>query len=162
MRYAVIESPIGDLLAARDDVGLTEVQFPAGRHPQVARTGWVRDDAAFDDVRDQFARYFAGSLTEFDLPLNPVGTAFQKRVWAALVQIPYGETRSYGKTAVAIGVPSASRAVGLANGRNPIPIIVPCHRVIGANGSLTGFAGGLDTKRWLLSHELQHAGLFAS
>ena len=122
----------------------------------------MRDDTAFDDVRGQLAEYFAGDRTAFDLPLHPTGTAFQQRVWAALREIPYGETRSYGVQASAIGAPvSASRAVGTANGQNPISIIVPCHRVIGANGALVGYGGGLPAKRWLLGHEAQHAGLFA-
>ena len=101
------------------------------------------------------------SGSEFELPLHAAGTAFQQRVWAALCDIPYGETASYGATATAIGAPTASRAVGLANGQNPISIIVPCHRVIGANGSLTGYGGGLEAKQWLLAHEAAHAGLFA-
>jgi methylated-DNA-[protein]-cysteine S-methyltransferase len=162
MKYTIIESPVGPLLAARDDVGLVELQLPEGKHEQRPRPGWVRDDAAFEDVRVQLAEYFAGTRTEFDLPLHASGTPFQQKVWAALMDIPYGETASYGATAAAIGSPTASRAVGLANGQNPIPIIVPCHRVVGANGSLTGYGGGLDTKRWLLSHEAAHAGLFAS
>jgi len=161
MKYTIIASPIGDLLAARDEDGLAELQLPAGKHAQRPQQAWVRDDSAFDDVRTQLEEYFEGERTEFDLPLSPSGTAFQRRVWTALRDIPYGETRSYGQTAQAIGSPSASRAVGLANGQNPIPIIVPCHRVVGADGSLTGYGGGLDTKRWLLGHEAQHAGLFA-
>ena len=161
MKYTIIPSPIGPLLAARDEVGLAELQLPTGKHEQRPHPSWERDDAAFDDVRTQLAEYFSGARTEFDLPLHASGTAFQKKVWAALRDIPYGETTSYGKTAVAVGSPSASRAVGLANGQNPIPIIVPCHRVVGANGSLTGYGGGLDTKKWLLAHEAAHAGLFA-
>jgi methylated-DNA-[protein]-cysteine S-methyltransferase len=118
----------------------------------------VRDDAAFAEVRTQLNEYFAGTRTEFDVPLNAAGSAFQKRVWAALMTIPYGETTSYGKIAAGIGAPDAARAVGLANGQNPIPLIVACHRVIGADGSLTGYGGGLDAKRWLLAHEAQHCG----
>ena len=161
MRYTLIPSPIGTLLAARDDVGLVELQLPEGKRVQAPQPDWVRDDDAFGDVRKQLAEYFAGARTSFELPLNPRGTAFQKRVWAALTAIPYGETASYGQTAAAIGTPTASRAVGLANGQNPVPVIVPCHRVVGADGSLTGYGGGLATKRWLLAHEAQHAGLFA-
>jgi methylated-DNA-[protein]-cysteine S-methyltransferase len=161
-RYTYIDSPLGDLLAVRDDVGLTGLYLPTGKHPVSVRPEWTRDDAAFDDVRTQLDEYFAGTRQEFDLHLNAAGTAFQKRVWAALVEIPYGETSSYGKTAAAVGAPEAARAVGLANGQNPISIVVPCHRVIGADGSLTGYGGGLDAKRWLLSHEASHAGLFAS
>lgn len=162
MRYTFIDSPLGSLLAVRDDVGLTGLYLPTGKNAVSPHPSWERDDDAFDDVRTQLAQYFAGTRQEFDLPLHAAGTAFQKRVWAALCDIPYGETTTYGKTAAAIGVPEAARAVGLANGQNPIPIIVPCHRVIGANGSLTGYGGGLDAKRWLLSHEASHAGLFAS
>lgn len=165
MRFTYIESPLGALLVTRDDntvVGaITGLYLPSGKHPIAARPGWVREDAAFDDLRTQLEEYFAGTRREFDVPLNAAGTAFQLRVWAALRQIPYGETASYGRTAAAIGSPTASRAVGLANGQNPISIVVPCHRVIGANGSLTGYGGGLDAKRWLLSHEAAHAGLFA-
>ncbi|MGN6608017.1 MAG: methylated-DNA--[protein]-cysteine S-methyltransferase [Jatrophihabitans sp.] len=162
MKWTIIASPIGDLLAARDEVGLTELQLPQGKRPQAPRVGWERDDGAFADVRGELDEYFAGTRREFTVPLHPAGSPFQLRVWAALAEIPYGETTSYGKTAVAIGSPTASRAVGLANGQNPIPIIVPCHRVVGANGSLTGYGGGLDAKRWLLAHEASHAGLFAS
>ena len=162
MRYSYVESPLGDLLVVRDDGGITGLYLPTGRHKKTPITGWTRDDSAFDDIRTQLGEYFAGERTEFTLPLNPSGTAFQTKVWLALRDIPYGETASYGETANAIGSPTASRAVGLANGQNPISIIVPCHRVIGANGSLTGYGGGLDAKRWLLSHEAAHAGLFAS
>jgi methylated-DNA-[protein]-cysteine S-methyltransferase len=161
MRYTYFDSPIGPLLLTRDDVGLTGLYLPNGRHPVTLDPDWERDDAAFDDVGTQLGEYFAGRRREFDLPLHPIGTPFQLRVWAALLEIPYGETTSYGKTAAEIGAPTAARAVGLANGQNPIPIIVPCHRVIGANGSLTGYGGGLDAKRWLLAHEAGHSGLFA-
>lgn len=109
---------------------------------------------------DQLRRYFAGELREFDMPLDMQGTAFQKRVWDALLKIPYGETRSYGHVANTIGAPKAVRAVGAANGRNPVPIIVPCHRVIGAGGSLTGYGGGLPLKRFLLDLESRHSHLF--
>jgi methylated-DNA-[protein]-cysteine S-methyltransferase len=162
MSYTLVESPLGPLLATRDDLGITGLFLPTGKHVGATRPEGVRDDDAFDDLRTQLADYFAGSLREFDLALHPRGTAFQQRVWAALLLIPYGETASYGATATAIGLPTASRAVGLANGQNPISIVVPCHRVVGANGSLTGYGGGLDAKRWLLSHEASHAGLFAS
>lgn len=153
MRYTYLDSPLGALLVVRDEGGLTGLYLPSGRHPVTVRPEWVRDDAAFDDVCTQLEEYFAGHRRAFDLPLHPSGTAFQKQVWTALLDIPYGETTSYGKTAAAIGAPRASRAVGLANGQNPLSIIVPCHRVIGANGSLTGYGGGLDAKRWLLAHE---------
>jgi methylated-DNA-[protein]-cysteine S-methyltransferase len=158
MLYSYLDSPLGALLVARDDVGLTALYLSTGRHQFVVPTGWDRDDDAFDDARTQLDEYFAGQRTEFDLPLHLLGTPFQQRVWAALREIPYGQTASYGQTAAAIGAPTASRAVGLANGQNPVSIVVPCHRVIGANGSLTGYGGGLDAKRWLLSHELTHSG----
>jgi methylated-DNA-[protein]-cysteine S-methyltransferase len=161
MKYTYIPSPLGDLLAVRNDGGLTGLYLPTGKHPMAVRPGWERDDTAFDDVRGQLDEYFAGRRRTFELTLNAAGTSFQKRVWSALVDIPYGETTSYGKTAAAIGSPDAARAVGLANGQNPISIIVPCHRVVGANGSLTGYGGGLDAKRWLLAHEAAHSGIFA-
>lgn len=168
--YTYLPSPLGDLLVVRADRdpatglpgGLTGLYLPTGRHAAARRDDWRRDDTAFDDVREQLAEYFAGTRREFDLPLGAAGTGFQHRVWAALTEIPYGETASYGATAVAIGAsPAASRAVGLANGQNPISIVVPCHRVVGANGALTGYAGGLDAKRWLLAHEAAHSGIFA-
>ena len=118
-----------------------------------SREGWEIDDDAFADAVAQLEAYFAGDLLEFDLELDLIGTEFQRRVWAALLTIPYGETRSYGEIAQQIGSPGASRAVGLANGHNPIGIIVPCHRVIGANGSLTGYGGGLERKKQLLDME---------
>lgn len=157
MRYSYLDSPVGALLLARDDVGITGLYLPAGKNAISPRADWVRDDAAFDDVRAQLGEYFAGTRRAFELPLHPAGTAFQQQVWTALRDIPYGQTASYGATAAAIGTPSAARAVGLANGQNPISIVVPCHRVIGANGSLTGYGGGLDAKRWLLSHETAHS-----
>ena len=161
--YTRIDSPLGALLVAGDENGLTQLWMPSGKHRHEPDPAWVEDDTAFADVRVQLDEYFAGTRTEFDLRLNPSGTAFQLQAWAALREIPYGETRSYGAQAETIGRPTAVRAVGLANGQNPISIIVPCHRVVGANGSLTGYGGGLDAKRWLLAHEAQHAsvGLFA-
>ncbi|HEX5403688.1 MAG TPA: methylated-DNA--[protein]-cysteine S-methyltransferase [Pseudonocardiaceae bacterium] len=161
MRYTHTDSPLGALLLVRDDVGLTGLFLPTGRHVMARQADWVRDDDGFDTVRTQLAEYFAGDRREFDVPLHPKGTEFQTRVWQALLDIPYGETSSYGKQAVTIGAPTAARAVGLANGKNPISIIVPCHRVVGANGSLTGYGGGIDAKQWLLAHEAGHVGLFA-
>jgi methylated-DNA-[protein]-cysteine S-methyltransferase len=161
MRYTLIASPLGELFAARDDVGITALYLPTGRNAVVPDPGWERNDAAFDELRRQLDEYFAGTRHDFELVLNASGTVFQKRVWAALRDIPFGETATYGATAAAIGTPSASRAVGLANGQNPISIVVPCHRVIGADGSLTGYGGGLAAKQWLLEHEACHAGLFA-
>ena len=122
-------------------------------HSPTDRTGWADDAATFRDVTDQLAAYFAGELTEFNVDLDLAGTEFQRRVWGALCQIPYGETWSYSQLAGKIGSSRACRAVGLANGRNPVAIIVPCHRVIGANGSLVGYGGGLDRKALLLDHE---------
>jgi methylated-DNA-[protein]-cysteine S-methyltransferase len=162
MRYSYVQSPLGGLLVTRDDDGLTGLCLPTGRYPQRVRDEWQRDDDAFDDVRHELGEYFAGALQDFTVPLSPRGSAFQKQVWRALAEIPYGETTSYGKVAVSIGHPDGARAVGVANGQNPIPIIVPCHRVIGADGSLTGYGGGLDAKRWLLDHEAKHAGLTLS
>ena len=160
--YTKIASPLGELIATRDDVGITGLYLPTGKNAVSAMPDWHRDDGAFGDLRSQLGEYFAGARQDFVLPLNAHGTAFQKRVWAALIEIPYGETASYGATAAAIGIPTASRAVGLANGQNPISIVVPCHRVVGADGSLTGYGGGLAAKQWLLSLEASHAGLFAS
>jgi methylated-DNA-[protein]-cysteine S-methyltransferase len=159
MKYTYIASPLGDMLVTRDGNGITGLDLPNSRYPRRIRDGWDRDDAGFDDVRTQLAEYFAGDRQEFDLPLDPGGNPFQSLVWQALTSIPYGETTSYGKVALSIGHPDGSRAVGSANGQNPVPIIVPCHRVIGADGSLTGYGGGLPAKRWLLDHEARHAGL---
>lgn len=146
-------SPIGVLALVCDDGALRGLYFENGQHggpPLDARTG---TNAIVDAARKQLDAYFAGRGATFDLPLAPEGTDFQKRVWRALATIPFGETRSYGEVAALIGAPRASRAVGAANGRNPIPVIVPCHRVIGADGSLTGFGGGMERKRFLLAHE---------
>jgi len=122
----------------------------------------LTDDAWFKDVAAQLDAYFAGELSTFDLEMNLLGTPFQQRVWSQLCDIPYGETISYGELARRVGNANASRAVGLANGRNPIALIVPCHRVIGANGSLTGYGGGLERKTWLLEHELRHRDAFVA
>lgn len=156
IRYDLIDSPIGPLTAAADDTGLRWLLFPQNRHEPL-REGWRHDPAPFAELRRQLAAYFAGELHDFDLPLAPQGTDFQQSVWAALRAIPYGETRSYRDQALAIGNPKGVRAVGLANGRNPLPIVIPCHRVIGANGSMTGFGGGIDTKRFLLDLEARHS-----
>lgn len=161
MITTTLDSPLGALLVARDDVGLTALYLPTGKHPVTAPASWRRADTEFGDVRIQLAEYFAGDRVDFDLPLHPAGTAFRQRVWTALRAIPYGVTASYGQIAAGIGVPGAARAVGLANGSNPLSIIVPCHRVVGANGALTGYGGGLPAKQWLLGHEAQHVGLFA-
>lgn len=149
---AVIDTPIGHLRLAATTLGLSAIDFDA--NPALAPAG--SDPAAESIIRrtaEELDRYFKGELTEFSVPLAPRGTEFQKRVWDRLRQIPFGTTTTYGSIARDLGDPNATRAVGLANGRNPIPIIVPCHRVIGADGSLTGFGGGLPRKRWLLDHE---------
>ena len=156
--YRTIESPVGTLtLAGQRDV-LAHLRMEDQTY-EPDRNGWERDDDAFCDAVAQLQRYFAGELTSFSLRMELIGTAFQRRVWAALQTIPYGETRSYGEIAEQIGAPGAFRAVGLANGRNPIGIVVPCHRVIGSNGSLTGYGGGLNRKRALLDLEKMHANL---
>lgn len=151
--YAWHDSPIGALLLAGDGTTLHRISFPAGSRRIAPDAAWRRDDAAFGSVRAALDAYFAGKAPAFDMPLSLNGTAFQRRVWSALRDIPYGETISYGALAAAIGHPTGSRAVGAANGANPIPIIVPCHRVIGASGRLTGFGGGLPTKAFLLELE---------
>ena len=154
--HVIVDSPIGPLTLVAADGLLTGLYMDAQQHrPADEVIGTPGDPAAepFASAASQLAAYFAGQLTEFDLPLAAAGTYFQRRVWSALQQIPYGETWSYGQLASKIGNPAAVRAVGLANGRNPIAVIVPCHRVIGADGSLTGYGGGLERKRYLLDHE---------
>ena len=151
--YRTVDSPIGLLTLAGQGDCLTNLAMEASAHPPSDRGRWREDTAAFPDVVAQLAAYFAGKRTGFEVALRPAGTSFQQRVWDALSEIPYGETRSYGEIARRIGQPGAARAVGLANGRNPIAVIVPCHRVIGANGALTGYAGGLQAKRALLDLE---------
>ena len=157
MVYDYFDSPVGKLLLAADESGLRHIGFELGRHPVWIGDDWTRDGTGFDLVRAQLSAYFAGELKEFDLPLAPRGSAFQLGVWEQLRRIPYGATISYGELAERIGDPSAARAVGAANGQNPLPIVVPCHRVIGADGSLTGFGGGIATKRFLLDHEQKYA-----
>ncbi len=147
--YDIVGSPVGELLLVGDGESLTRLDF----HPSRVRPGWRHEPAAFAEARDQLDAYFAGDLRTFDLPLAPAGTPFQRRVWDALTTIPYGETTSYGELAEEIGRPGSARAVGAANGRNPIAIVVPCHRVIGGDRTLTGYAGGLDAKRILLTLE---------
>jgi len=153
-----LDSPIGRLLLAGDGARLSHVCFQSGPRPFRPIAGWITDAAPFRTAVAQLEEYFAGKRRTFDLPLAPRGTDFQQRVWRALREIPYGNTISYGELARRIGKPSAPRAVGLANGANPLPIIVPCHRVIGTNGSLTGFGGGLPIKRRLLALEGATAG----
>ena len=153
IRYRITESPVGFITIAGDDDAVTAVRMDDQAHPPSGRADWVPDEDAFQHVVDQLDAYFAGDLTDFDVTLRLGGTDFQRRVWAGLLEIPYGETVSYGALAARIGQPTASRAVGLANGRNPVAIIVPCHRVIGSTGALTGYGGGLDRKRNLLELE---------
>ena len=149
--YTVVPSPIGELVLTSDGTNLTGVYM--GAPPRGIDPSWQEDPTPFGAAVDQLDAYFAGRRRAFDLPLAPVGTAFQLTVWEALRTIPYGETRSYGQLAAQIGRPRASRAVGAANGSNPLSVVVPCHRVIGADGTLTGFGGGLPRKKWLLAME---------
>lgn len=151
--YSTITSLIGELLLTSDGKFVTGVSMQNQKHGPRRTKDWKRDNAALKHPRAQLQAYFAGELRDFELPLAAAGTPFQQRVWRALCDIPYGETISYGELARRIGQPKAARAVGLANGQNPIAIVVPCHRVIGADGSLTGYGGGLARKRWLLAHE---------
>lgn len=153
-----LDSPLGMLTLLSDGDAVTGVFMPSHKAGPRRDPAWRRDAQVFADVVAQLEAYFDGTLQTFDLPLAPAGTPFQQRVWAALREIPYGETRSYRDIAERIGAPKAVRAVGLANGRNPISIIVPCHRVVGANGSLTGYGGGLQNKQLLLDLERRSAG----
>lgn len=157
MQWSVITSPVGPLFLATDSGGLYEIRFDAHmQHEARSRATAPRSDTA-EETAGQLTDYFRGALKQFNLPLRPRGTTFQNRVWAALREIPYGETASYGEIARRIGMPGAARAVGAANGRNPIPIVVPCHRVIGSQGRLTGYGGGLEIKRKLLELERSEA-----
>ncbi len=156
MRYRIIESPVGPLTLAGNDKALTNLHMQNQSHPPKGRDAWVLDEQAFPEVLDQIDAYFAGELTEFDVTLSLEGTPFQRQVWSTLRGIPFGETVSYGEVAARIGRPAASRAVGLANGRNPVAIIVPCHRVVGSTGTLTGYAAGLARKQKLLDLEQSH------
>ena len=155
-RYTILETPVGSLLALGDGEFLTGL-FMHGRPHAPGRELWgTSDPRSFAPLASQLRAYFAGEIQGFDLPIRLSGTDFQRCVWAELEKIPYGETRSYLDVARAIGRPRGARAVGSANGQNPISIVVPCHRVVGASGSLTGYAGGVDRKRWLLAHESSH------
>jgi methylated-DNA-[protein]-cysteine S-methyltransferase len=151
--FTTVDSPLGELLLVGDGHDLHALSMLAGRRPLAIAPGWTRADDRFADVREQLAGYFGGERADFDVPLALDGTQFQNRVWQALQEIPYGETISYGELARRTGKSSAARAVGLANGSNPIAVIVPCHRVIGANGALTGYGGGMERKRLLLDLE---------
>ncbi|WP_327185874.1 methylated-DNA--[protein]-cysteine S-methyltransferase [Streptomyces sp. NBC_01334] len=152
-QHTIVDSPYGPLTLVADDGVLCGLYMNGQRHRPPEENFGPRDDTLFGDAEEQLEAYFAGELKEFSLELRLHGTPFQRSVWDGLRKIPYGETRTYGELAEALGNPTASRAVGLANGRNPIGIIVPCHRVIGAGGGLTGYGGGLDRKRRLLDFE---------
>lgn len=156
MYYCYCDTPIGELLLAGDEDALVMIGFPEGKMRREPEPDWIYKEKPFAEAIRQLNEYFDGKRQEFDLPLRLSGTEFQLLVLEELRRIPYGETASYGAIAARIGRPKAVRAVGAANGRNPIPIIVPCHRVIGAGGDLTGFGGGLDTKEALLRHEAEH------
>ena len=158
MLYTTVDSPLGELLLAGDGRALHGLYMQEGRTAITVPRDWARDDEAFAHVREQLDEYFAGGRTEFDLPLAMDGSPFQRSVWQVLRDIPYGETISYGELARRVGPPATPRNVGATNGRNPIAVIVPCHRVIGADGSLTGYGGGLERKRLLLDLE---AGVLA-
>lgn len=153
LSYSYFESPVGQLLLAGDEASLHFLSFPSGHKAFGPHAQWERDDAPFAAVNEQLTAYFDGRLRVFDLPLTLHGTDFQKSVWTYLASIPFGETRSYGQLAQELDTPKASRAVGAANGANPLPVILPCHRVIGSTGKLTGFGGGLPTKKFLLELE---------
>ena len=174
LRYINYESPVGCLLIALDNDGLRHIIFPEGCRSRKAADDWHQinyvpgdtdlpdlPSSEFKAVVTQLDEYFDGKRQVFELDLAPAGTAFQRAVWQELTAIEYANTCSYGDIAKNLGKPTASRAVGAANGANPIPIVIPCHRVIGASGSLTGFGGGLPTKQWLLAHERGEGQLFA-
>ncbi len=153
MYYCIIESPISPILLAGNEEGLKHLIFLKGEKGFVTPSEWIENKEFFGEVIKHLNAYFSGELKSFDLKLAPEGTEFQKSVWKALCEIPYGETQSYKDVATSVGKPKACRAVGLVNNRNPIAIIIPCHRVIGSNGKLTGYASGLDAKEFLLKLE---------
>ena len=158
--HTVVDSPIGPLVLVAQDDAVAGVYMDSHRHEPDPSAHGARDDRVLPALREQLAAYFTGDLEDFDVRIDAPGTDFQQRVWAALRGIPYGQTWSYGELATHLGQPAASRAVGLANGRNPVSIVVPCHRVIGSTGSLTGYGGGVERKRWLLEHEQRKHQLF--
>jgi methylated-DNA-[protein]-cysteine S-methyltransferase len=165
--YSYIDCPFGRMFVQGDGQFVTGLFMPQHKGWRGPDASWRQSDASFTAVREQLAAYFAGERQQFDVPLKLAGTPFQQHVWRELVRIPFGTTITYGQLARRVGKPSASRAVGRANGRNPVSIIVPCHRVIGANGTLTGYAGGVDKKQWLLAWERSatvaaHGDLFAA
>lgn len=158
MHYQYLDSPLGRLLISADAEGLRAIDFENPEQAGLIQADWQRGGACLAKPLAQLAAYFAGELRDFTLKLAPVGTPFRLEVWRELERIPYARTISYGELARRIGKPQASRAVGAANGANPIPVVLPCHRVIGADGSLTGYGGGVWIKQWLLAHERRHAG----
>jgi methylated-DNA-[protein]-cysteine S-methyltransferase len=163
VNYSYLETPIGTLMIAGDSDTICRIDFPKDGRASKPEADWTESArGAVAHALRQLREYFAGKRTDFDLPLAPAGTVFQRAVWRRLQEIPYGETISYGELAQRIGNPKASRAVGAANGQNPIPIVIPCHRVIGANGKLTGFGGGLPTKEALLALEARQLSLVAA
>jgi methylated-DNA-[protein]-cysteine S-methyltransferase len=153
--YDTMVSPLGTLIVTTDGSALTGVYMDGARHARAIVDTWTRDRTSTRAAIDQLAEYFAGARARFELPLAATGTPFQLRVWRALCEIAYGTTISYRELAQRIGAPLAVRAVGAANGRNPLSLVVPCHRVVGSDRSLTGYAGGLERKRWLLDHEAE-------
>jgi len=162
MYYCYLDSPIGDLLLAGDESALSLIGFPKGKMRHDPEPDWIFNEKPFAVTRQQLAEYFAGERKDFDLPLQLSGTEFQVQVLEELQRIPYGETTSYGDIATRIGRPKAVRAVGAANGRNPLPIVIPCHRVIGSSGDLTGFGGGLDLKEALLRLEAENSDFMST
>jgi len=157
MYYCYLNTPIGDLLLAGDAAALCLIGFPEGAMRREPEADWIFSEKPFTEAMQQLTDYFAGRRHSFDLKLRPGGTEFQRAVLQELQRIPYGVTASYGEIAERIGRPKAVRAVGAANGRNPIPIVIPCHRVIGSDGAMTGFGGGIPTKKALLRLELEHS-----
>ena len=157
--HTITDSPVGPLTLVATDGALSGLYMTEQRHRPADAAFGERDDSVLPEVKAQLDAYFAGELTEFDLPLRFAGTPFQREVWQALREIPYGETITYGELALRVGKPTASRAVGAANGRNPIGVIVPCHRVIGSTGDLTGYGGGVERKRFLLDFERHRVGV---
>lgn len=153
VRYTYTKSPHGEILLARTELGITHILFQSGKMNAKPKVGWIKDSHGLEDATDQLRAYFHGRLERFDLPLAPEGTDFQHKVWDALVKIPCGETVSYQQVAARVGMPSAVRAVATANAKNKIAIVIPCHRVIGSDGKLRGYAGGLHIKAALLDHE---------
>lgn len=154
-RFTIMHGPLGRILLVGSLTGLHQINFLDGNQPLRLDPAWQQDEAFFSEPIAQLDAYFNGGRIDFDMHLALDGTPFQRRVWRAVQDIPYGSTRTYAELACQLGRPKAARAVGVANGSNPLPILIPCHRVIGSNGSLTGYAGGLKLKQWLLRHERQ-------